>query len=47
MIPMSIPIFGGMLIDITSYFIVPVLFSWRKEFIAGRKLKIQSKSTTV
>ena len=46
MIPMSIPIFGGMLIDITSYFIVPVLFSWRKEFIAGRKLKMQSKSTT-
>ncbi|WP_417355331.1 efflux RND transporter permease subunit [Flavobacterium sp.] len=47
MIPMSIPIFGGMLIDITSYFIVPVLFSWRKEFIASRKLKMQSKSTMV
>ena len=47
MIPMSIPIFGGMLIDITSYFIVPVLFSWRKEFIAERKLKTQLKSITV
>ncbi|MGO2358194.1 MAG: efflux RND transporter permease subunit [Mesonia sp.] len=31
MIPMAIPIFGGMLIDITSYFLVPVLFSWKKE----------------
>lgn len=32
MIPMAIPIFGGMIIDITSYFIVPVLYSWKKEF---------------
>ncbi|MCF7561598.1 efflux RND transporter permease subunit [Sabulilitoribacter multivorans] len=32
MIPMAIPIFGGMIIDITSYFIVPVLFSLKKEF---------------
>jgi len=39
MIPMAIPIFGGMVIDITSYFIVPVLYSWREEF----KLKIRSK----
>ncbi|MGO3261083.1 efflux RND transporter permease subunit [Mesonia sp.] len=31
MIPMAIPIFGGMLIDITSYFLVPVLYSWKKE----------------
>ena len=31
MIPMAIPVFGGMLIDVTSYFIVPVLFSWKKE----------------
>ena len=39
MIPMAIPIFGGMVIDITSYFIVPVLYSWREEF----KLKINKK----
>ncbi len=39
MIPMAIPIFGGMVIDITSYFIVPVLYSWREEF----KLKIKNK----
>ena len=32
MMPMAIPIFGGMVIDITSYFIVPVLYSWREEF---------------
>ena len=32
MIPMAIPIFGGMLIDITSYFLVPVLYSWKKEW---------------
>ena len=37
MIPMAIPIFGGMVIDITSYFIVPVLYSWREEL----KLKKQ------
>ena len=32
MIPMAIPIFGGMVIDITSYFLVPVLYSWKKEY---------------
>ena len=37
MIPMAIPIFGGMVIDITSYFIVPVLFSWREEYKLSRK----------
>ena len=31
MIPMAIPVFGGMIIDVTSYFIVPVLYSWKKE----------------
>lgn len=39
MIPMAIPIFGGMIIDITSYFLVPVLFSWQKEF----QLKMANK----
>ncbi|WP_341222157.1 efflux RND transporter permease subunit [Polaribacter atrinae] len=38
MIPMAIPIFGGMVIDITSYFIVPVLYSWREEM----KLKVKN-----
>ncbi|WP_291867144.1 efflux RND transporter permease subunit [Maribacter sp.] len=31
MIPMAIPSFGGMLVALISLFIVPVLFSWRKE----------------
>lgn len=43
MIPMAIPIFGGMIIDITSYFIVPVLFSWKKEF----QLKWRSKESII
>jgi Cu(I)/Ag(I) efflux system membrane protein CusA/SilA len=42
MIPMAIPIFGGMIIDITSYFIVPVLYSWRKEHLVQRRLKKKS-----
>lgn len=41
MIPMAIPIFGGMLIDVTSYFIVPVLYSWKKEL--NLKVKIISE----
>ncbi|MGK0328276.1 MAG: Cu(I)/Ag(I) efflux system membrane protein CusA/SilA [Polaribacter sp.] len=47
MIPMAIPIFGGMIIDITSYFIVPVLFSWKKEFIAKRKLKNEAQPISI
>lgn len=39
MIPMAIPSFGGMIIDVTSYFIVPVLYSWREEFLLKRKSK--------
>ncbi|QCW98916.1 efflux RND transporter permease subunit [Aggregatimonas sangjinii] len=31
MIPMAIPSFGGMLVALISLFVVPVLFSWRKE----------------
>ena len=39
MIPMAIPIFGGMVIDITSYFIVPVLYSLREELKLKRRNK--------
>lgn len=35
MIPMAIPAFGGMLLASVTYFIVPVLYSWREE----RKVK--------
>ncbi|RDK87371.1 efflux RND transporter permease subunit [Marinirhabdus gelatinilytica] len=37
MIPMAIPIFGGMIIDVTSYFLLPVLYSWKKEYALSRK----------
>ncbi len=41
MVPMAIPSFGGMLVALISLFIVPVLFSWRKEMalIARNKNK--------
>ena len=39
MLPMAIPIFGGMVIDITSYFMVPVLYSWREEIKLKRAKK--------
>ncbi|QXP67194.1 efflux RND transporter permease subunit [Polaribacter sp. AHE13PA] len=44
MIPMAIPIFGGMVIDITSYFIVPVLYSWREEVLLKRIEKKEHRS---
>jgi Cu(I)/Ag(I) efflux system membrane protein CusA/SilA len=31
MIPMAIPAFGGMLIAVITYFIVPVIYCWREE----------------
>ena len=39
MIPMAIPSFGGMVIALMTLFVVPVLFSWRKE--AGLKKNIK------
>jgi Cu(I)/Ag(I) efflux system membrane protein CusA/SilA len=41
MIPMAIPIFGGMIIDITSYFLVPVLYSWQKEYQLKKKERLE------
>jgi copper/silver efflux system protein len=41
MIPMAIPAFGGMIFAAITYFIVPVLYSWREE----RKLAVQEKKT--
>ncbi len=31
MIPMAIPVFGGMLVALITLFVVPVLFSWKEE----------------
>ena len=39
MIPMAIPSFGGMLIALVTLFVVPVLFSWTKEFQLKRATK--------
>ncbi len=36
MIPMAIPSFGGMAIALITLFVVPVLFSWRKEMKVRR-----------
>ncbi|WP_086476346.1 efflux RND transporter permease subunit [Arenibacter amylolyticus] len=38
MIPMAIPSFGGMLIALITLFVVPVLFSWRREAKLKRQL---------
>jgi len=45
MIPMAIPAFGGMLIALITLFVVPVLFSWRKESqlrVKRDKLKVRN-----
>ena len=31
MVPMAIPTFGGMLIQVMTMFVVPVLYSWWQE----------------
>lgn len=37
MIPMAIPAFGGMIFAAVTYFIVPVLYSWREEGKIGKE----------
>jgi len=32
MIPMAIPVFGGMVFALITLFVVPVLFCWKEEF---------------
>jgi len=39
MIPMAVPSFGGMLIALITLFVVPVLYSWKKEFQLKRASK--------
>ena len=31
MVPMAIPSFGGMVFELITLFVVPVLYSWKKE----------------
>ncbi len=39
MIPMAIPSFGGMLIALITLFVVPVLYSWKEEFLLEKRDK--------
>lgn len=43
MIPMAIPVFGGMTIVIITLFTVPVLYSAREEFLLKRKQKLSQQ----
>ena len=45
MIPMSIPTFGGMLIQSMTMFIVPILQCWWREGVIRKKEKQQAKTT--
>jgi copper/silver efflux system protein len=38
MIPMAIPAFGGMTIALITLFVVPVLYSWREEYLIRKNL---------
>jgi Cu(I)/Ag(I) efflux system membrane protein CusA/SilA len=44
MIPMAIPSFGGMLIALITLFVVPVLFSWRREAKLKKQVPTLKKS---
>ncbi len=45
MVPMSIPTFGGMVIQMMTMFIVPILQCWWREGIIRKKAKRQAKIT--
>jgi Cu(I)/Ag(I) efflux system membrane protein CusA/SilA len=42
MIPMAIPTFGGMTIQIMTMFVVPVLQAYWRESVIKKKLRIAS-----
>jgi len=39
MVPMAIPVFGGMTVELLTMFVVPSLYCFLKEFNLKRKLK--------
>ncbi len=43
MIPMAIPIIGGMTIELISLFVVPVLYAMRQEYIFKKSAKLKSE----
>ena len=45
MIPMAIPAFGGMVMASITFFIVPVLYSWREE-LKWNRIKTSNKNIT-
>lgn len=44
MIPMAIPSFGGMLIALITLFVVPVLFSWKRELTLKKQMRNLNES---
>ncbi|WP_291728311.1 efflux RND transporter permease subunit [Bernardetia sp.] len=46
MIPMAIPSFGGMLVAVITYFIVPTLYCWREEWRLKRRSDIVREDTS-
>jgi Cu(I)/Ag(I) efflux system membrane protein CusA/SilA len=42
MAPMAIPLFGGMIIQVMTMFVVPILYSMWQEGKIKRELKIQN-----
>ncbi len=42
MVPMAIPLFGGMVIEVLTMFVVPVLYSFWQETVIKRKVKQQN-----
>ena len=36
MVPMAIPVFGGMVFEVVTMLVVPVLYCWAKEFKLGK-----------
>jgi len=38
MIPMAIPTFGGMLFEVMTMLVVPVLYCWKEEIASNRRI---------
>lgn len=47
MIPMAIPSFGGMLVELLTLFVVPVLYCWRKERVFKQEERRKSRQRKV
>jgi Cu(I)/Ag(I) efflux system membrane protein CusA/SilA len=43
MVPMAIPLFGGMVIQVMTMFVVPILYSMWQEGLVRKKLKNNTK----